>query len=53
MASCEICGNEYRKMLEIRYQGRVIGHGVELGERIFCCANCAQMVGISEKAVNA
>jgi hypothetical protein len=77
MARCEICGNEYRKMLEIRYQGRVgnfdsfecaihgmaptcehcgcrvIGHGVELGERIFCCANCAQMVGISEKAVNA
>lgn len=77
MARCEICGNQYRKMLEIRYQGRVgnfdsfecaihamaptcehcgcrvIGHGVELGERIFCCANCAQMVGISEKAVNA
>ena len=77
MSRCEICGNEYRKMLEIRYQGRVgnfdsfecaihgmaptcehcgcrvIGHGVELGERIFCCANCAQMVGISEKAVNA
>ena len=77
MASCEICGNEYRKMLEIRYQGRVgnfdsfecaihalaptcehcgcrvIGHGVELGDRIFCCATCAQMVGISEKAVNA
>ncbi len=77
MSRCEICGNEYRKMLEIRYQGRVghfdsfecaihgmaptcehcgcrvIGHGVEVGERIFCCANCAQMVGISEKAVNA
>jgi hypothetical protein len=32
---------------------RVIGHGVELGERIFCCANCAQMEGIDEKAVNA
>jgi hypothetical protein len=77
MARCEVCGNEYRKALEIRYQGRVgtfdsfecaihgmaptcehcgcrvIGHGVELGDRIFCCANCAQMVGISEKAVNA
>jgi hypothetical protein len=39
--TCEHCGC------------RVIGHGVELGERIFCCANCAQMVGISEKAVNA
>lgn len=32
---------------------RVIGHGVELGDRIFCCANCAQLVGIDEKAVNA
>ena len=77
MGRCEVCGNEYRKTLEIKYEGRVatfdsfecaihaiaptcehcgcrvIGHGVELGERIFCCANCAQMVGISEKAVNA
>ena len=77
MARCEVCGNEYRKTLEIKYEGRVatfdsfecaihamaptcehcgcrvIGHGVEVGERIFCCANCAQMVGISEKAVNA
>ena len=77
MGRCEVCGNEYRKTLEVKYQGRVatfdsfecaihamaptcdhcgcrvIGHGVELGERIFCCANCAQMVGISEKAVNA
>jgi hypothetical protein len=77
VARCEVCGNEYRKTLEVKYQGRVatfdsfecaihamapscehcgcrvIGHGVELGERIFCCANCAQMVGISEKAVNA
>ena len=32
---------------------RVIGHGVEVGERIFCCAHCAHMVGIEEKAVNA
>jgi hypothetical protein len=32
---------------------RVIGHGVEVGDRIFCCANCAQVVGIDEKAVNA
>ncbi len=77
MGRCEVCGNEYRKTLEIKYEGRVatfdsfecaihamaptcehcgcrvIGHGVEVGERIFCCANCAQMVGISEKAVNA
>ena len=77
MGRCEVCVNEYRKTLEIKYEGRVatfdsfecaihamaptcehcgcrvIGHGVEVGERIFCCANCAQMVGISEKAVNA
>jgi hypothetical protein len=25
---------------------RVIGHGVESGERIFCCANCAELAGI-------
>jgi len=31
----------------------VIGHRVEQGRRVFCCANCAQMAGIPEKAVNA
>ncbi len=25
---------------------RVIGHGVESGGRIFCCASCAKAVGI-------
>ncbi len=24
---------------------RVIGHGVEAGGRIFCCASCAEQVG--------
>jgi hypothetical protein len=24
-------------------QCRVIGHGVEVGERFFCCAHCARM----------
>ena len=24
---------------------RVIGHGVEAGERMFCCASCARMAG--------
>ena len=77
MGRCDVCGNDYPRMLEIR-QGdrlgrfdsfecaihgmaptcehcgcRVIGHGVEQGARIFCCANCAQMAGIPEKAVNA
>jgi len=26
---------------------RIIGHGVEAGARMFCCANCAQAGGIS------
>jgi hypothetical protein len=25
---------------------RVIGHGVEIGGRIFCCAHCAQQEGV-------
>lgn len=25
---------------------RVIGHGVEAGNRIFCCANCAKESGV-------
>ncbi|NLG44117.1 MAG: hypothetical protein GX547_12780 [Phycisphaerae bacterium] len=35
--TCEHCGC------------RVIGHGVEASDRIFCCANCAQAAG--EKAL--
>jgi hypothetical protein len=27
---------------------RVVGHGVESRDRIFCCANCAQMAGVAE-----
>ena len=26
---------------------RVIGHGVEAGGTIFCCANCASMSGVT------
>jgi len=26
---------------------RIIGHGVEDGERYFCCAHCADQVGVS------
>lgn len=26
---------------------RVIGHGVEAGGQIFCCAHCAEQVGVS------
>ena len=25
---------------------RIIGHGVEMGSRIFCCANCAETDGV-------
>jgi len=32
---------------------RVIGHGVEHGDRIFCCAHCASMAGVPETEVNA
>ena len=25
---------------------RVIGHGVEAGDRVFCCAHCAKQAGV-------
>ena len=27
---------------------RVIGHGVEKDNRIFCCANCAELAGVTQ-----
>jgi hypothetical protein len=27
---------------------RIIGHGVEANEAIFCCAHCAQQEGVTE-----
>ncbi|MFZ5469021.1 MAG: hypothetical protein ACOZIN_06225 [Myxococcota bacterium] len=27
---------------------RIIGHGVETGEQMFCCANCAHVAGVRE-----
>lgn len=35
---CENCGT------------RVMGHGVEAGERFFCCAHCARQAGVGELA---
>ena len=32
--TCEHCGC------------RIIGHGVEAGGRMFCCANCAEQAGV-------
>jgi len=69
MTKCEVCGNEYDKMFEVRMHGhshtfdcfecaiqalapvcahcgcRIIGHGVEGGGLIYCCANCARREG--------
>lgn len=30
---------------------RIIGHGIESGERMFCCAHCAEQEGV-DKAVD-
>jgi hypothetical protein len=36
--TCEHCGC------------RIIGHGVEAGGRMFCCAHCAKQAGIQQVA---
>ncbi|HEY1274908.1 MAG TPA: hypothetical protein VGF25_08350 [Thermoleophilaceae bacterium] len=72
MATCEVCGNEYDKSMEIKVRGethvfdsfecaihavaptcahcgcRIIGHGIEAGDSMYCCAHCAQESGVSE-----
>jgi hypothetical protein len=73
MATCELCGNEYDRTLEVRVAGgephvfdsfecaihvlaptcahcgcRVIGHGVEAGGEVYCCAHCARAGGHDE-----
>jgi hypothetical protein len=69
MATCEVCGNEYDKAMEISIAGeqhvfdsfecaihklapqcphcgcRIIGHGVEAGGSMYCCAHCARESG--------
>lgn len=71
MATCEVCGNEYERTMELTIGGdthvfdsfecaihavaprcahcgcAIIGHGVQGGERMFCCAHCAQSEGVS------
>jgi phage terminase large subunit GpA-like protein len=67
MATCEVCGNDYRMAFQIHTvsgdvhtfdsfecavhklapicehcQCKVIGHGVEVSGRFFCCAHCAR-----------
>lgn len=70
MATCEVCGNEYDKTMDIAVAGgesrtfdsfecaihalapscehcgcRIVGHGVEEGDSLFCCASCARASG--------
>jgi hypothetical protein len=72
MPTCEVCGNDYDKAMEITVGDeahtfdsfecaihalapacahcgcRVIGHGVEAGGSIFCCAHCASEQGADD-----
>ena len=72
MATCEVCGNDYDKAMQITLDAashtfdsfecaihalapqcahcgvRIVGHGVEAGGSIFCCAHCAHKEGIGE-----
>jgi len=72
MATCDVCGNEYDRTMEITYEGetrtfdsfecaihalapqcahcgcRIVGHGVEAGGTIYCCAHCAEHAGHGE-----
>jgi len=70
MATCEVCGNDYDKTMEITVAGGethtfdsfecaihaiaprcghcgcvVIGHGLEAGGSMYCCAHCAGEAG--------
>ena len=29
---------------------RIVGHGIEAGQQMFCCANCARHSGVREAA---
>ncbi|HEV2059445.1 MAG TPA: hypothetical protein VGR11_08805 [Solirubrobacteraceae bacterium] len=70
MATCEVCGNDYDKAMQITVAGAthtfdsfecaihaiaprcahcdctIIGHGIEGGESMFCCAHCARDSGV-------
>jgi len=75
MATCEVCGNDYDKTMEITVAGGethtfdsfecaihaiaprcghcgcvIIGHGLEAGGSMYCCAHCAGEEGHSELA---
>ena len=70
---CEVCGNRYDGLFEVKMAHemkshwidciecaaqalapecehcgvRVLGHGVQVGERVYCCAHCARGEGFS------
>ena len=73
MATCEVCGNEYDRAMEISVAGgaartfdsfecaihaiaprcdhcgcAIIGHGLQAGTSMYCCAHCARQAGHSE-----
>lgn len=76
MAKCDVCGNEYRRPLEITQDGKthvfdsfecaihmlapvcahcgckVVGHGIEADDGIYCCAHCARHAGHMEAQDN-
>lgn len=69
MSVCDVCGNEYPDVFEIKMHGksycfdsfecaihhlapvcphcgcRVIGHGIQAGVDVYCCAHCASHDG--------
>ena len=61
MATCEVCGNDYDKTMEISRGGethvfdsfecahcgiKIAGHGIEANGSTFCCAHCAEQEGV-------
>jgi hypothetical protein len=71
MATCEVCGNQYDRPIEVHVDGerhlfdcfecaihalappcvhcgcKIVGHGIEAGDRYYCCAHCARQSGVS------
>lgn len=71
MGTCEVCGNDYDKTMEIIVGGehhvfdsfecaihaiaphcehcdcRIIGHGIEAADSLYCGAHCAHEAGVA------
>ena len=71
MSNCEVCGNDYDSLFEIKLSNdksshwfdcfecavhklaphcaqcgvRILGHGVQADNKLFCCAHCARLQG--------